>query len=427
MAYRTWESAQSDWLRRRPVDPYPLRAFRDEVDSELMIPPSVKGRDLPPAELPRFEEDALEDRANEGLGRYSREAPRRNYESARDRYEGVLDEMPDRSKHRGGVGSAIAAGLLGGAVGYANAGRRVRIPEPQAFYEEMAAPGYRRAREDWEDKETKERAKFKGAEQLLRDAERQDELDLRRKSTEANVGVSNARAEYWRAKRDAEGKEKPRRSEVHNTAGGLFERDEKGVLKKVPGTEKPPAPAKADPNSIDERKRRAREIGLSEGSEEWKHYLANGRIPAPPRPRSAGRGEGKPKIAPPAEFGKVEDRKGSDLTKLEKESKDRAEAIKAQIAAAERKGDKPAVERLRREESELWTSHERRKGDIQKRYEEGITARGGSVTPREKPAAPKAEAKPKQTKYSVGQTVKLRSGKTVTIRKINPDGTFEYD
>jgi len=36
-----------------------------------------------------------------------------------------------------------------------------------------------------------------------------------------------------------------------------------------------------------------------------------------------------------------------------------------------------------------------------------------------------ASPKP-QPKISVGQTVKLKSGQTVTIKKVNPDGTFEY-
>lgn len=38
--------------------------------------------------------------------------------------------------------------------------------------------------------------------------------------------------------------------------------------------------------------------------------------------------------------------------------------------------------------------------------------------------APQAAAP--ASKYSVGQTVKLRNGQTVTIKKLNPDGTFEY-
>jgi uncharacterized protein YkvS len=33
----------------------------------------------------------------------------------------------------------------------------------------------------------------------------------------------------------------------------------------------------------------------------------------------------------------------------------------------------------------------------------------------------------KQTpKVSVGQAVRLKSGQTVTVKKVNPDGTFEY-
>lgn len=47
-------------------------------------------------------------------------------------------------------------------------------------------------------------------------------------------------------------------------------------------------------------------------------------------------------------------------------------------------------------------------------------------TPAAAPAAPAARPQAAAGKYSVGQSVKLRSGQTVTIKKINPDGTFEY-
>lgn len=45
------------------------------------------------------------------------------------------------------------------------------------------------------------------------------------------------------------------------------------------------------------------------------------------------------------------------------------------------------------------------------------------VGPRPAAAAPPAAA---AGKYAAGQTVKLKSGKTVTIKSINPDGTFTY-
>lgn len=50
----------------------------------------------------------------------------------------------------------------------------------------------------------------------------------------------------------------------------------------------------------------------------------------------------------------------------------------------------------------------------------GSAGSAGSASP--KPATPAASA----SKHSVGERVTLKNGKTVTIKKINPDGTFEY-
>lgn len=443
MSIRTWESERRRFLSPSIEDdePYPIRKFKGDLDAERFSGPvpSIGGRDKGDPSLPSFAEKELEERANEGLGRYSREAPKRGYDDAMRRYDAVLDERPDAKNHRGKTIHAVLAGLAGGAVGYANAGGRVRIKEPTGFIEEMQRPGYRRAMEDWSDKESKERERVKGSERLYRDAQRQDELDLRRKSTEAATKSSESRSEYWRRKGDIEEKKasqpQPKKREVHNTSGGLFERDEDGKLKKVPGTE---PKAKPNPKDPEELRQRAKIIGIPEGSADWKYFMSKGELPAPARPRAGGGSNAdKPKIAPPAEFGKVEDRKETALEKAETGSKAKAEELKIRAAAAEKKGDKATADRLRKEERDLWTAHESTKAGIQKRYEQGIVARGGSVAPKSKPAekvekpAEKAEKvekpAPAQSKYKVGQRVKLRDGKSVIIEKINADGTFEYE
>lgn len=59
---------------------------------------------------------------------------------------------------------------------------------------------------------------------------------------------------------------------------------------------------------------------------------------------------------------------------------------------------------------------------IRKRHglEEGDAPPEGAEAPAAKPAQQAS------SQYTVGQTVKLRDGKVVTIKKINPDGTFDY-
>jgi hypothetical protein len=155
-------------------------------------------------------------------------------------------------------------------------------------------------------------------------------------------------------------------------------------------------------------------------------FILTGKIERPQRPPAA-------KTATPTQFRYIETKKQERLMKAEKEAKKRIHGDPVKGL----EGEPPDA---------VYADLEREKQQIQDAYEAEIAASGGEPTHveydgQQKPAAPKPAAPAPKTQPkaaapakaasaamapAVGSTVTLKDGRTVVIKKINPDGTFEY-
>jgi hypothetical protein len=183
-----------------------------------------------------------------------------------------------------------------------------------------------------------------------------------------------------------------------------------------------------------ERARRSKEIGLKEGSDEWKHYMANGALPAARQPstatgavqwgesgkfgkqqafivktdpvtgevtskpivglerdkptRGGGRNQRDPNIGTKHDFLTVRNTKSAQLAKAEKEVREDIDKMgglgsssRVNTTGMSEEAAKAAMEAdVAKRKADRWALHEQQKKQILADYYESVVALGGSVS-----------------------------------------------
>lgn len=242
-----------------------------------------------------------------------------------------------------------------GAAGYVNAGGRTRVQGPS---EQLLAsrPKFDYEFDKWQTEGRGIDFDLAAAEAETEILRREEQDNLRRRQAESSIRVQDAHAAHYL--------EPPRAANPYmNTSRGVFHAGEGRI---IPGTEPQQKPVPPTGEAlIAQRRLEAKQIGLRPGSQEEQFYLANGKMPAPARPRAGGaRPDRRPiDMAPQATFERIEAEFQKDLSEAEKDysrslvdSTINPDAAKAEL--------------------------ERRKAQAQSAYDAKIRAAGGSITPR---------------------------------------------
>lgn len=269
---------------------------------------------------------------------------------------------PAASDYKPNAWQRLAAAGANFAAGYVNAGGRTRV-DPNAMRsinDSLLRPGYRKAVESWEDQGRGMDAEMQGAaaDVKMEAAQRDDDIANRRavayESAQQKTGaLADARREKlgedpWRIS--------PSGKTIYNS---------KGETKQI----EPPSPGKVQETQAEARQRRAEEVkGASSLTPEQKDsYILTGKIPAPAKPKAAGKGgSSNPRVGTPGQFRGVEKEKQVALSK--------AEAVYRKVASDPNESPEKKAEALSFLEAE--------KQRIMDAYDAGVETLGGSVVPR---------------------------------------------
>ena len=332
----------------------------DEGDSYSVPPPNMRDAN--------DDIDTVQDapRAATAFDRYN-ESVRRSADH--------MKTAPRESEFRPNKWQRLAAVGANFAAGYVNAGGRTRVDPGamQAVNNSLLRPGYDRAQQKWQEQgrvlQADERAA--GMEAQSEAAQTKRQMDMERAEAYKKAQASSASYNSAREKKLGEDpwRVSPNGKVLYNSAG------ETKNLPQDPG--KPPTPSESEKMKarIDGPKPPGFEKLTQEQQTTW---MATGRIPASPRPRSAGGGrsrEDRPRVGTPGQFRGVEKEKQVALSK--------AEAAYRKAISTEGV-DKVAAR------AELEAEKER----IMGAYDAGVETLGGNVVPRgAKPAAPPSAPK----------------------------------
>ncbi len=312
-----------------------------------------------------------------------------------DRVKGEIaraDEL-EAQRPKPGIWRKIGAAALGAAAGYANQDPKLREPIDPTGAQDFILYG------DHSRKVAEQQARLGRAKEAATIAEKEARLAADLESERARKASYEATAELRRDQMSRPPKlETPPSNYEAYLVRQLSDPDPnvRAEAQKKLDALKAPAPPKA-PTPIP-----GRDVPYSPEVEEQKRRMA-GANRAPERPAS------------PGNFRIIESEKARNLRAAEREARRR-------IADGE-------------EEKTVWADLENEKDEIQNAYEAQIVAMGGSVAPKSAPPAPPPtprqgpQQQPRQSasRYKPGDTVRLKSGQTVTITKLNPDGTFDYE
>jgi hypothetical protein len=314
---------------------------------------------------------------------------------------------------------ALAGGAIGFGEGYINSGPRGRVVQPgmgAAIADGIVNRRYRRANSEWQTdmEKAQDAAKIESAQTKdARDTEYHGARMASEKSQQAYADAARERAMQ-------------------------------------PPAPRPVTPPKEQPSeAFERRKKEATALGYKEGTPEWQRYVGEGKThyepPKSTRPDrvSVRSGDGSTVVYERQEDGKYK-------SVLEGSAKPTAPA-KPRTPTPGQQASTNAKKRA----DELIQQHGGVDGAIENAKTESIDvqnalndaksrssrANGGSKKggdrvqdlldrlnknkPKNNPPKPDAP-KPAAPKVQQGQRVKLRSGETVTVKKVNPDGTFEY-
>lgn len=311
----------------------------------------------------------------------------------------------------------VLAGAAGAGIGYVNAGGRVRPIDARGVSEAILAPGHRRKMADWQQQMDTAKVGAEVEGKKLTALEQIQRIDNERKMRDAQIAADNARL-----KREERMMNAPSKVERQVVDGVVVERQQDGTWKPVYGS---PAPREYKPGYGYEKggqveipvptpeKPGPRPLVGHPGTEFRDPNDPNkvlGRVPPAP--------ERSPRPASTGSFRIIESEKQRNLMTAERNARKR-------ITDGE-------------DQATVMADLEDEKQRIQDGYEAQIEAAGGSAQHREYGSAPKPATPPQPKQrtapvasaapaYKPGDTVRLKSGKTVRITKINADGTFDYE
>lgn len=318
------------------------------------------------------------------------------------------------------------AGAAGGFIGYANAGGRIRPVDPSGVIQAIEAPGWGRKLGDYQ---RQQQAAAQAAQISGSEAEALGNVASLEASTEeksARAESERQRGAYWEQKSLQEKnryKVDPKTGAIYDTQTGEIKTPPRSLEQQMKDRRDALVEMGQDPNTPENQQyvREGKSTPRTEGAhhnatpddvllhpEEYSPEIVK-RAENMDQRRHPGRqesiGNGRAATATPAQSIKIERDKRTALTAAEAKAKQR-------IAEGE---DPQAV----------YADLENIKQGIQDTYEAEIEAGGGS-TQHVEYGKKKPTQKPVASKFKPGDMVKLKSGQTVTIKRINPDGTFEY-